>query len=182
MPATETETEKKNDKWLHHVLELEDGKRFPSLPPDRATKLFDDILAAGEGAVAGLIDGLNEVDDGKDWKVRFVLGALASHVGAKETAAGRKKLEKAYTAALQDDRPEAVRTFVTMQLQWFGGPGCVAAVAEQLASDNTQLVDAAAATLTAIGKPAAGALKSMRGKAGEHAKTAIEHAIRQIGM
>ena len=177
----ETEIEKKNDKWFHRIPELQNGRRFPSLAPDKANQLFEEILAAGEDAIGGIIDGLEAVDDGKDWKARFVLGALASHVGSKEREAARKELEKVFVAALQQvERPASVRTFLVMQLQWFGDAGCVGAVAQQLESKDVYLVNAAAATLGTIGGPAADVLKKLRKKVDEPARVAIDHALAQM--
>ena len=173
----EDQIAKKNDRWFHRTPELERGSRFPSLAPEKAEKLFDEILGAGEPAISGIIDGLNEVDDGKDWKARFVLGALASYVGSAGREERRKSLEQAFIKALQGDRPAPVKTFLVMQLQWFAGAASAAAIAAQLGSDSNPLIDASVATLVAIGDPGREALGGARKKAVGHALTAIEHAL-----
>ena len=168
------------NRWLHQIPELDRGRRFPSLAPDQSRKLFDELLAAGDDEITGIIDTLGEVDDGKDWKARFVLGALASYVGAPDRKADQKKLEQVYAKALQADRPAGVKTFVAMQLQWFGTASSVQVLADQLSSKDRQLVDASAASLCAIGKPAIAGLKAAREKVDEDARAVIDHALAQI--
>ena len=177
MPDKDTQ----KNPWLERVPNLEGGKRFPSIKPDDDPKLFDELLAGGKEAVVGIIDTLKEVDNGKDWKARFLLSALATQTGAPDKKEARSKVEAIFASELQADRPAGVKTFLAMQLGWFAGPTSVAALASQLAAEDVALVDAAAAALTAIGKPAAPALSKAKGMAGGHGKAAIEHALKQIG-
>lgn len=175
MPDNETP----NNPWLKRIPELEGGRRFPSLAPDKATQLFGELLSADKKEIVSIIDALNEIDDGKDWKARFVLGALASHVGAADRKNDRAKLESILAGAVQQaDRPASVKTFLVMQLHWFAGAAAAPAIASQLGDQSPGLVDAAVAALAAIGDPGAQALKEAQGKAKGHARVAIDHALR----
>ncbi|MFT5121430.1 MAG: hypothetical protein ACI97B_000053 [Verrucomicrobiales bacterium] len=175
MPETET----KPNAWLARLPEL-DGGRSPAVPNADADQLFDDILAAGKDGVRSIIAALNDVDDGADWKARYTLRGLASHTGTPERKADRKQLEAIYAGALSDDRADSVKTFLVMQLQYFAGADSVSAVAAQLKSEDPILIAAAAATLTAIGQPAAKAMKDLQSDVGERARAAIDHALMQI--
>ena len=169
-----------NHPWLKQVPELQDGKRFPSMPPAEAAKLFDDFVAGGKEAVLTVIDEIGEVDDGKDWKSRFVLKAAATHVNGKDRQADARKLEKIYADELTDKRSVGARTFLVMQLECFGTEACTKAVAEQLKTEDDILIAAAARTLTAIGKPAEKALRKVHGQVSGKAQDAIDHALKQI--
>ncbi|MFT5524185.1 MAG: hypothetical protein ACI9HK_002136 [Pirellulaceae bacterium] len=166
--------------WLERIPKLEDGRRNPGLDPAAAAKLFDDLLKQGESAINSVIGSLGDIDNGKDWKTRLLLHGLVIHTGAQDRQKDRARLEQFYAAALLDERSAATKTFLAMQLQWFATGPAVPALAAQLASDDIQLVNAAAAALTAIGEPAVEALKRAQSKAAGPAKTAIDHALKQI--
>lgn len=174
------DTKSKITSWLALIPNLEGGRRFPGVPPDDAAKLFDEVLAGGKAGIVELIDSLQDVNDGQDWKTRFLLHGMASHTGSASRKADRAKLEAIYAGELVGDRSAPVKTFLVMQLQYFAGKGSVGPVAEQLRSDDPMLIAAAAATLTAIGPSASKAMKAMQGKVGERARGAIDHALMQI--
>ena len=176
MPDNESE----QNPWLQWIPELDDGRRFPSLDPDKAEELFGELLAAGKGATLGIIGCLREVDDGKDWKARFVLGALASHVSGPGRDQERRDLESWFAGELAGERSAGVKTFLAMQMQWFAGAAAVPALAAQIGSPDAGLRDAAAAALTAIGSSAVPALRDARDKVGGDASVTVDHALAQI--
>jgi HEAT repeat protein len=55
---------------------------------DEALPILDGVLAAGRDGVAAVIAMVKEIDDGSDYKARYVLHALAQYVGrpGKESA------------------------------------------------------------------------------------------------
>ena len=109
----------------------------------------------------------------KHWLAGLAL--LAATLGLAQAA------QQAFTEALNTDRPASVKTFLVMQLQWIADKDAIDVLTAQLDSDDAALVDAVAATLTAIGKPATKALKQANKNAKGHAKVAIAHALKQIG-
>lgn len=163
--------------YLSRIPELVKGRRFPSMPPEVADEMLAELLAKPNAVTIAIIDTLSEIDDGSDWKSRFLLKALVS----QSQDASRAKVQQAFTEALNTDRPASVKTFLVMQLQWIADKDAIDVLTAQLNSDDAALVDAAAATLTAIGKPATKALKQANKNAKGHAKVAIAHALKQIG-
>ena len=163
--------------YLSRIPELVKGRRFPSMPPEVADEMLAELLAKPNAVTIAIIDTLSEIDDGSDWKSRFLLKALVS----QSQDASRAKVQQAFTEALNSDRPARVKTFLVMQLQWIADKDAIDVLTAQLDSDDAALVDAAAATLTAIGKPATKALKQANKNAKGHAKVAIAHALKQIG-
>ena len=177
-PAAPAPPPSTGNPWLDRVPALEEGRRFPSMPPDAAAKLFDELLAGGPSEIRGIIDTLGETDDGKDWRTRFVLHALASHTGDPERAGDRRKLEAIYAAALAKPLPTGAKTFLCRQLQHFAGAASVPALADQIGSPDPMLSSAALAALTAIGQPAVKALAAARPR---DESGAVAHALQQIG-
>lgn len=163
--------------YLSRIPELVKGRRFPSMPPEVADEMLAELLAKPNAVTIAIIDTLSEIDDGSDWKSRFLLKALVS----QSQDASRAKVQQAFTEALNTDRPASVKTFLVMQLQWIADKDAIDVLTAQLDSDDAALVDAVAATLTAIGKPATKALKQANKNAKGHAKVAIAHALKQIG-
>jgi hypothetical protein len=167
---------------LAKIPELEEGRRFPGLDPGLAPALFDEVLGGGDGAVAALADRLREVDDGTDWKARFLVHALATHVSAPGREDDRKRLAALYAAQLGGTRPKPVQTFVLQQLQLIAGPDTLGAVAPLLLDPDPQLCDAAAATMVAVGGASLPHLRSaLEGAPGDHQRAAIENALAQAG-
>jgi hypothetical protein len=171
-----TETETKTAALFARLPELQDGK-LPPIDPNLTTELVRTVLAGGKEAIVGLIDALREVDNGGDWKARFLLQALVIAVGPAAQVAPRGML----TAILLDEaagtRPAAVRTFLLARLRLLADPAAVAKLVALLASDNPQLTDAAAAVLVSIGTPSkeplAEALKAAQGRQQEVIKNAL---------
>ncbi len=168
------------ETWLQRVPELEQNRLRPGMDPVKAEVLFSDILAAGESAVLSLIDSLNPVDDGKDWKARHLLHGLVTFASKPSQAEQRKTLEAIYSTQIQTERPSEVKTFIVMQLQWMATKDSCSALAEQLSSVDPQLIDAASRALVQIGSASVQCLMEQREKVDVHGRLAIDHAMKQI--
>ena len=118
----------------------------------QAEKICDAILAGGAGSIVGVIDMLAEVDDGKDYKARYVLHALAMYVCRPGKAGQRRMVVEAIASQLGGRRPKAIQRFLIGQLQ-LCADGRVAARLGGLLADE-KLCASAAAALLAIGNGA----------------------------
>ena len=63
-----------------------------------AKTILDGVLAAGQEGVAAVIAMVKPVDDGSDYKARYVLHALAQYVGRPGKEAARKVVTEALAA------------------------------------------------------------------------------------
>ena len=124
--------------YLSRIPELVKGRRFPSMPPEVADEMLAELLAKPNAVTIAIIDTLSEIDDGSDWKSRFLLKALVS----QSQDASRAKVQQAFTEALNTDRPASVKTFLVMQLQWIADKDAIDVLTAQLDSDDAALVDA----------------------------------------
>jgi hypothetical protein len=114
-----------------------------------ALPILDGVLAAGKEGVAAVIAMLKPVDDGADYKARYVLHALAQYVGRPGKEAARKIVADALAA-----QPNA---YCTRQLQVCGSKDQAPALGKMLA--DPELSEFAAQALLAIG---AGAVEEFR--------------------
>jgi hypothetical protein len=148
---------------------------------EESQALGKEILEGGKPANGGIIEGLQEVDNGGDFKERLLLHMLATQTCAPERVGEQKMLGEAYLEALAADRPAPVKVFLVQQLRLFADGSAAPHLAPFLHDEDPQLVDAAAATMVSIGREARNSLEEAKQGAGVHGKAAIEHALRQIG-
>ena len=149
-------------------------------PPwtEAIAEVFDPVLAGGRDAVAGLVAMLNEVDDGKDWRVRYTLHGLAVYTCRPGKEDERTAVRDAFLAALGQDRPTPVKAFLVRELATVGDKRAVAAVAALLADPDLGLD--AAATLVAIGDGAAEAFRAALGKAAGRNRLQVLQALGRL--
>jgi HEAT repeat protein len=108
-------------------------------------------------ATSALVGMLGPVDDGEDYKIRFILHGLAQYLGRPGLEAQRRKFSAALAAELSGQRPASVRGFCARQLQVVGGPEAVPALGKALA--DPEVGEYAAQALQAIGGAAAAELR-----------------------
>ncbi|HEX7897515.1 MAG TPA: HEAT repeat domain-containing protein [Planctomycetota bacterium] len=130
---------------------LDKGGTFTAPAWDEAIPVFDAILK-GNG-VSAVIDLLKPVDDGQDYKARYVLHAMAQYLGRPGKEVARAKFSTDLAAALSSDKPASVRGYLARQLQVIGGREAVPALGKALA--DPELCEFAAQALLAIGDGAA---------------------------
>lgn len=174
-----TETATKTNALLNRLPELQDGK-MPPIDADLCAELVQTLLQDGKPAIAGLIDALREVDNGSDWKARFLLNTLASSAAAPALAPRRQMLAALLLDEAAGTRPAPVRTFLLARLRLLADKDAVPQLIPLLAAEDPQLCDAGAAVLVSIGTPAkaplAEALKTAQGRR----KEVIGNALAQI--
>jgi len=142
-----------------------DGK-FTGPTWEEAVEIFDPILKGGKDSIVGVIDMLKEVDDGSDYKARYVLHGLAQYVCRADKAKQQDLLVHTLIAAL-DGRAKPIQKFIIRQLQVCGDGRASDRVGKFLLDD--EMSEDAALALTAIREGAVEqfrtALRRARGKA-----------------
>jgi len=118
-----------------------------------AAEVFDAILEGGKASVATVVGMLKEVDDGDDWKARYVLHGVAVYVCRPDKREKREPFTRALAAELGGDRPKAVQGFLIRQLQVAGGKEVVEKLGTFLADE--ELHEYAAQALQSIRQGAA---------------------------
>jgi hypothetical protein len=174
-----SETATKTNPLLERLPELEGGK-MPPIDPKLAAELVQATLAGGKEAIIALIDQLKEVDNGSDWKARFLLQALIVSVGTPAQDPQRQMLATVLLDEAAGTRPPSVRTFLLARLRLIAGGDMVAKLVPLAAAQDAQFADAAATVLVSIGAPAkeplANALKTAQGRP----KDVLANALAQI--
>lgn len=169
------------DAILSRLPDLEDGIRFPAIDAAVTADACTAILAAAPASIAALAGRLQAVDDGSDWKARFLLHALATHVSGPGRASDRANLQSACGALLDEARPPHVQAFIAAQIQLFGDASILPVLASRLRHADERLVDAAVAAMVAIGDASAPFLRDALDGASDHQRRAIENALTQLG-
>ncbi|MCX6877067.1 MAG: hypothetical protein NTW21_25140 [Verrucomicrobia bacterium] len=174
-----TEIETKTNAILKRLPELQEGK-MPPVDANLSTELVQAILKDGKNSIVGLIDALRELDNGSDWKTRFLLNTLVSAVGTPAQTAPRQMLATALLDEALGTRPSAVRAFLLGRLRLIADKEMVAKLIPLLAADDPPLADAAAAVLVSIGTPAKAPLAAALMGAQGRRKEVIENALAQL--
>ena len=132
---------------------------------DDAVEIFEAVLKGGRKNILALIDMLREVDDGRDYRARYVLHALVTYCCRPDKGEQRDMIIAALCSQLGGKRPKSIQAFLLQQLQ-LCADGRIASDVGKLLGDE-QLGDAAAATLLAVGAvdPLRAALPRMKGRA-----------------
>ena len=139
-----------------------DGK-FTGPTWEEAVKILDPILKGGANSIVGVIDMLVEVDDGKDYKARYVLHAAATYVCRAGKDKERAAVVKAIASQLGGSRPKATQGFLIRQLQVCGDASVADVLGKHLLDE--ELSEPAAMSLVAIGDGAAEQLRAALPKA-----------------
>jgi HEAT repeat protein len=120
-----------------------DGIAWPE-----AEKVYDEILQGGRENVVKLVGMLKEIDDGEDYKVRYVIHGLALYLCRPEKKKEREAFAAALVSQLGGDRPKAVQGFVVRELQVVGRKESLEALGKLLVDE--ELFEYAAMALLAI--------------------------------
>lgn len=164
---------------LSRLPELQGGK-MPPVDPVLTAELVPTLLKGGKDAITALLNALHEVDNGSDWKARFLLQTLTIAVGTAEQAAQRQLLATVLLDEAAGARPPSVRTFLLHRLRLIAGADAVARLVPLLASDHPPLGDAAAAVLVSIGAPSKAPLAAALTAAQGRPQEVITNALAQI--
>ena len=167
---------------IGRIPELDDGVRFPAVDTAVTRELCQLLIDGAPGSVSAAADSIVEIDDGTDWKVRFLLHQLATFVSAPGKGAERGKIQDAVTALLAEERPVYQKTFLVSQLQFIADSKALPALTDLLRGQgDARLVDAIVAAMVAVGPEARPFLRSAAKEARGEVKAAIENAVLQVG-
>lgn len=142
-------------KTMEDVAEL--VERMPHLDKDgtltgpewtEMEKACEGLLAAGREGLVQLAGMIAEVDDGKDYKARYVLHGMALYLGRPGKEKERAHFSTTLASLLGGGLPKPVKAFLARELQVAGGREAVPALGKLLADD--ELCDDAAHALLAI--------------------------------
>jgi len=127
-----------------------------------ATPIYDEILKGGADNIAGLIGMLSKIDDGKDFKARYVLHAIVTYTCSPGKEAHRACVAKAIASQLSGQSKDN-QAFLMRQLELCGDAKVAPAIGRFLCDEKVSAP--AAAALTAIGKGAAEQFRAAMPKA-----------------
>ncbi|NIP98088.1 MAG: HEAT repeat domain-containing protein [Akkermansiaceae bacterium] len=166
--------------FLERVPELQ-NRKWGGMAIEDGEALVNDLVRAGKPAVQALIDGLQEVDDGTDWKERLVIHQLVTQCSAPKRVKERSMLAGVLIEAARSDRPALVRTFLLQQLRLFAEASVAPRLAPLLRDENPRVLDAVTAAMVSMGEGVRKVLEDAMGEAEGHAKVVIRHALNQMG-
>jgi len=133
------------------------------------------LWAGGRDSVLALMDMLVEPGKGDDHKAHYAFHCLALHACGQQRPQ-RRQFTQIVAEQIGGNRPKAVRGYLIRELQFCGGRGAADVLGNALA--DADLVDDAAATLTAIGgRPAIEQLRAALPNAAGRVKLVILQSL-----
>jgi hypothetical protein len=142
--------------WLKQLPALDEDGTFTGPAAPAMASVLAGCLALGSAGIEDLIGQLREVDDGSDYRARYVLHGLAVYVCTAERQEQRELLCRCLAAAVNGPRPAAIRGFLVRQLHLCGRRSEVPALSRLLG--DAELSGDAAQAILAIGDGAGPAL------------------------
>lgn len=157
------------------------NKKWGGMENKESEALGSEILKAGKPAVQEIMAGLQEVDNGSDWKERLLLHMLVTDLSVPERKKERGMLAATFVEEAASDRPASVRAFLIQELRLIAEESVVPKLVPLLRDKSPLVVDAAAAVMVSIGEGARKPLQEALKGAENHSKRAIKHALNQLG-
>jgi HEAT repeat protein len=142
---------------IDQVPSLDKRGTFTGTTWEEALRRFDDVLAAGRVGVTAVVAMIKELDDGRDYKARYVLHGIAQYVGRPGKEADRALLIEALASQLGGEFPKGAQGYVARQIQVICSKDSHPALGKLLA--DPELCEFAAQALQAI---RVGALEQFR--------------------
>lgn len=154
---------------------LDKQGKLDGAPWDEARKLFDELLAGGREALLSLIGLLREVDDGTDWRARYVTHGLAIHLGDPGRERERALFASTLASQIVTVRPPPVQGFLIRQIQVAGTKNEAGTLGKCLLDE--ELHEYAAQALLAIREGAVEEFRKAAGTAAGKRKLTIVQAL-----
>ncbi len=139
------------EQLVASIPDLDKHGKIDGPKPADARKTFEALLNGGRGAIEKLLGMMREIDNGKDWKARYILHGLAHYVCQPGKAEQRDLFVDTLVAKIKGNAPKAVKAALIRELQVAGSTKTVPALGEFLA--NADLYSWAANALLTIGGP-----------------------------
>lgn len=150
-------TQDKIAELVDQVPALDKRGTFTGTTWEENLPIFDGVLAAGRAGVTAVVAMLKEIDDGVDYKARYVLHGIAQYVGRPGKDAARALFIDALASQLGGELSKGAQGYVARQLQVVGSKDSAPALGKLLA--DPELCEFAAQALLAI---RAGAVEQFR--------------------
>jgi len=128
------------------IPDLDKDGKFTGPEPRDARRIFDVILEGGEEDLGHLIDMIAELDDGKDYRARYVLHGIVGYVCEAGRDAQQDLVRRTFAKQLGSGRTKPVKGFLLRELQVCGGADEMGAIGA-LVTDSELSVDATNAGL-----------------------------------
>ncbi|MGY8688158.1 MAG: hypothetical protein ACKVHP_10540, partial [Verrucomicrobiales bacterium] len=105
---------------MNQTPDLDQFGKVHGLPWTENEKLYDSLLKAGEDGIRQVVGMLNDIDDGADYKPRYVLHGLVMYCGRPEKEVPRKLLRETLCSEIAEDYPASIKGYLLRQLQLCG--------------------------------------------------------------
>jgi hypothetical protein len=139
---------------VERVPDLDGQGKVHGITWEESTPIIEGIFALGRDGIAQLVSLLKAVDDGADYKPRYLLHTLVVFAGRAEQAARRTVLADALASLIGSaEVPRPVQGYLIRQLQLVSSAANIPAIASQL--NDAEIGDHAAQAILAIGGDAA---------------------------
>lgn len=160
---------------IARVPALDANGTFTGAPVDASKDMVETLVADQKNMVPALIANLKEVDDGTDYRERYLLHAATTALCTPGRDAQRESFSDIVARELKSAIPELVKGFLLRQLQLCGTKRNVPAIAELLQSEIN--CECAVAALVAIEDGAADVLRKALPKSKGKNKVEIANAL-----
>ncbi|MHC4503523.1 MAG: HEAT repeat domain-containing protein, partial [Planctomycetota bacterium] len=159
-----------------------DGKHTGPAP-EQAMEIYRELLKGGARSTAAnvraLVGMLVEPGKGEDYKARYVLHGLVTHVTRPGTEDARRAVGAALISSLESARSPNVKAYVVGELQFLADRRAVRSLGKLLTDDA--LSDSAARALVSIGPEAAPELaRAVRAARGRN-RLSVVLALGEVG-
>ena len=105
---------------VNETPDLDEFGKVHGVPWPESAKIYDSILAKGADAIRQVVGMLQAVDDGTDYKARYVIHGLTMHTGKPEKTTHGKLLRDTVCSELQEGYPASIKGYLLRQLQLCG--------------------------------------------------------------
>ena len=113
---------------VNQTPDLDQFGKVHGMPWTENEKIYDSLLGAGEDGIRQVVGMLHDIDDGTDYKPRYVLHGLVMYCGRPEKDEARKLLRETLCSELAEDYPASVKGYLLRQLQLCGNEISAAAI------------------------------------------------------
>jgi|MDTC01.3.fsa_nt_gb HEAT repeat protein len=105
---------------VNQIPDLDEFGKVHGTPWPENIQVYDSIFGIGAAGIRQVIGMLQAIDDGTDYKPRYVLHGLVMYTGRPELNVQGKLLRETLAAELQEDHPVPVKGYLLRQLQLCG--------------------------------------------------------------
>ena len=134
---------------VNQIPDLDEFGKVHGLPWPESAKIYDSLLESGADSIRQVIGMLQSIDDGTDYKPRYVFHGLFHYTGRPENGVQRKLLHETLCSELSEDYPAVIKGYLLRQLQLCGDESCAQAIGAFLLDEENW--EYAAQALQAIG-------------------------------